>query len=104
MKLDYEKLKLFNLIVVTYTGLLAWAKSNLGMLMEVGDSLWIVLKANISLLFSTITSLFSVLIGSGHAMLKFLFNSVRIESYHKTQIKLKRFNFRLYFLLHYITC
>lgn len=47
------------------------------MLMEVGDSLWIVLKANITLLFSTITSLFSVLIGSGHAMLKFLFNSVR---------------------------
>lgn len=62
---------------VTFTGIFSWAQSNLGMLMEVSDSLWIVLKANISILFSTFTSLISVLLGGGHAMITFLFNSVR---------------------------
>lgn len=64
-------------ILVTFTGLFTWAKSNVGMLMEVSDSIWMVLKANLSLLFSTLTTLFSVLLGSGQTMLKFLFNSVR---------------------------
>lgn len=74
------KLPLTNIISVTYTGLFAWGKSNLGMLMELSDSLWIVLKANLSLLFSTFTTLFSVLVGSGHAMIKFLFNTVSINN------------------------
>lgn len=66
---------------VTFTSLIAWGKSNIGMLMEISDSLLIVLKANLSLLFSTITTLFSVVLGGGHAMLKFLFNTVRIQDF-----------------------
>lgn len=44
--------------------------------MEVSDSLWIVLKANLNLLLSTVTTLFSVVLGGGHAMLTFLFNTI----------------------------
>lgn len=64
---------------VSFSGLLAWAKSNVGMLMEISDSLLIVLKANVNLLFTILSTLISVVLGSGHAMLKFLFNSVRIQ-------------------------
>lgn len=63
---------------LTFTGIFAWAQSNLGVLMEVSDSLWIVVKANINILFSTFTTLFSVLLGGGHAMIKFLFNTVSV--------------------------
>jgi hypothetical protein len=64
---------------VTYSGIFAWAKSNLGVLMEVSDSLWIVLKANLNLLFSTFTTFFGVILGGGHQIFKFLFNSVRFS-------------------------
>ncbi|CRL07378.1 CLUMA_CG020355, isoform A [Clunio marinus] len=61
---------------VTVTGLVAWAKTNIDVLLEVSESLWIVLKANLSLLFSTITSLLSVLLGSGQTMIKFIFDTI----------------------------
>lgn len=46
------------------------------MLLEISDSLLIVLKANLNLLFTILSTLISVVLGSGHAMLKFLFNTV----------------------------
>lgn len=68
----------FNLysFTVTAAGLFSWMKSNVGLLTDVGDSIWLVLKANMSLLFSTTTTLFSVVFGGGQAMIKFLFNTV----------------------------
>jgi hypothetical protein len=48
--------------------------------MEVSDSLWIVLKANLNLLFSTFTTFFGVILGGGHQIFKFLFNSVRSQN------------------------
>lgn len=63
----------------TKAGLIGWVKSNLGMLMEVGDSLWILLRTNLSLLFSAFTTLFGVLLGGGHAMIKFLFHTVSTQ-------------------------
>ena len=63
-------------VSVTAEGLIHWMKSNVGLLMEVGDSIWMVLKANMSLLFSTATTLFSVVFGGGQAMIKFIFNIV----------------------------
>lgn len=61
---------------VTFTNIFAWAKNNLSLMREIGDSIWIVLRTNISLLLSILTTCFGVLIGSGHFMLSFLFNSV----------------------------
>lgn len=51
------------------------------MLMEVSDSLWIIVKANLTIIFSATTSLLSVVLFSGHAMVKFLFNAVRTAKF-----------------------
>lgn len=61
---------------LTYTSIIEWAKNNLSLMKEIGDSVWIVLRTNLTLLFSIITTSFGVLISSGHFMLTFFFNSV----------------------------
>ncbi|KAL7039763.1 hypothetical protein ACKWTF_000104 [Chironomus riparius] len=61
---------------LTFTSIFAWAKNNLSLMKEIGDSIWIVLRTNLTLLFSIITTSFGVLISSGHFMLAILFNSV----------------------------
>jgi hypothetical protein len=61
---------------VTKAGLIGWVKSNLGMLLEVADSLWILLRTNINVLMSLFSSMFSVVLGGGHAVIKFLFHTV----------------------------
>lgn len=61
---------------VTFTSIFAYAKNNISLMKEIGDSVWIVLRTNISLLFSIITTSFGVLISSGSFMLAILFNSV----------------------------
>ncbi|XP_070494875.1 transmembrane protein 245 isoform X3 [Chironomus tepperi] len=61
---------------LTFTSIFAWAKNNLSLMKEIGDSVWIVLRTNLTLLFSIITTSFGVLISSGHFMLTILFNSV----------------------------
>jgi hypothetical protein len=62
---------------VTKAGVIGWVKSNLGMLLEVADSLWILLRTNINVLMSLFSSLFSVVLGGGHAVITFLFHTVR---------------------------
>lgn len=70
-------MKINGFVAVTTAGIFQWMKNNVEVLKEVGDSVWIVLKANMSLLFSTTTTLLSVLFGGGQAMIKFIFNVVR---------------------------
>lgn len=60
----------------TKAGIIEWAKSNFGMLLEVGDSIWLLVKTNISVLLSAFTTFFGAILGGGHAVLKFLFHSV----------------------------
>lgn len=74
---NYFKCILISNVSVSFSSLIAWAKTNVGMLMEISDSLLIVLKANVNLLFTVLSTLISVVLGSGQAMLKFLFNTVR---------------------------
>ena len=80
---------------VTKAGLIGFVKSNIGMLLEVADSLFILLRKNISLLLSAIGTLVSVLLGGGHAVLKFLFNTVRIFTFANKFI----FNRKIYYFL-----
>lgn len=61
---------------VTKAGLIGWVKSNVGTLMEVSESLWLVLRTNLSLLLSAVGTLFSVVLGGGHAVIKFLFHTI----------------------------
>ncbi|XP_065088791.1 transmembrane protein 245 isoform X2 [Ochlerotatus camptorhynchus] len=61
---------------ITKAGIIGFVKSNIGMLLEVADSLWILLRTNLTLLASAIGTLVSVILGGGHAVLKFLFHTI----------------------------
>jgi len=54
-----------------------FAKENVGTLSSLLESLWEILKGNISLVFYSVLTLFSVVLGGGSAVINFLVNSVR---------------------------
>lgn len=64
------------IVAVTKAGLIGFIKSNFGMLWEVADSLWMLLRTNLTLLLSAVGTLVSAILGGGHAVLKFLFHTV----------------------------
>lgn len=66
------------------------------MVLEVSDSIWMVLKANLNLLVSAITTLFSVVLGSSQTMIKFMFNTVRSFPIPAT-FKFRKFLFQIIF-------
>lgn len=59
-----------------YSSIIAYVKANLGVMREVTDSILSIIMTNLSLVFSVFTTFFGILIGSGHVMLSFLFNSI----------------------------
>uniref|UniRef100_A0A182NKU5 Transmembrane protein 245 n=1 Tax=Anopheles dirus TaxID=7168 RepID=A0A182NKU5_9DIPT len=61
---------------ITKAGLVGFIKSNFGMLWEVADSLWMLLRTNLTLLLSAVGTLVSAILGGGHAVLKFLFHTI----------------------------
>lgn len=65
------------LLSVAQQGLIGWIKTNIGMLMEVMDSIWLIVKANLSILTTFIWTLFSLFLGGGQAVITFIVNSVK---------------------------
>ena len=59
-------------------GLIQFAKENVGMLSSLLESLWDLLRGNVSLLFQSSVTIFSVVLGGGTAVINFLINSVQI--------------------------
>lgn len=57
-------------------GLMQFGKENVGMLSSLLESLWDILKGNVSLLFQSSVTIFSVVLGGGSAVINFLINSV----------------------------
>lgn len=51
-------------------------KTNIGTLLEVTDSIWIIVKQNINVLVTFVGALFSLLLGGGHAVITFLIDAV----------------------------
>lgn len=51
-------------------------KTNIGMLLEVTDSVWLIVKQNLNILTSIVGTMLSMLLGGGHAVITFLVNSV----------------------------
>lgn len=58
-------------------GLISLIKTNIGTLLEVTDSIWIIVKQNLNVLVTIFGSFFSLLLGGGNAVITFLINSVR---------------------------
>lgn len=65
--------EIFNL-----NGIIEFVKQNLGMLMSLMDSIWGIVKGNISLVIGSFSAFISVLLGGGTAVLNFILNMVRI--------------------------
>lgn len=61
---------------VVKEGIIAWAKSNVGMLKDVMDSVLIIVKSNIYLIASVLGSVFSVVLGGGVAVITFIVDTV----------------------------
>ncbi|XP_052124652.1 transmembrane protein 245 isoform X2 [Frankliniella occidentalis] len=57
-------------------GLMQFGKENVGMLSSLLESLWDIVRGNVSLLFQSSVTIFSVVLGGGSAVINFLINSV----------------------------
>lgn len=60
-------------------GLISLIKMNIGTLLEVTDSIWLIVKQNLNVLVTIVGSLFSLVLGGGNAVIAFVINSVRMK-------------------------
>lgn len=64
------------LFSVAQQGVIGWVKKNVDILMEVTNSVWVIVQANISVLTSICGTFMSLLLGGGQAVITFILNSV----------------------------
>lgn len=67
---------LFETDLLNVTVLMNFGSENVGMIMSIGQSVWSVLKENISLVMHSATALISVLTVGGNFIVNFLVNGV----------------------------
>lgn len=60
------------------TGIQNFAKENVGILMSLLDSVWNMVKGNMSVILTVFTELFYIILMSGTAVLNFILSMVRI--------------------------
>lgn len=77
------------LFSVAQQGMISLIKTNIGMLMEVTESVWLIVKQNLSTLTSIFGTLLSLFLGGGQAVITFLVNAVSMQ----------RINCEVFFLL-----
>lgn len=59
------------------TGIQNFVKENIGILMSVLDSVWSIVRGNMSIILTIFTELFYVVLMSGSAVLNFVLSTVR---------------------------
>lgn len=90
------------LFLVAQQGMISLIKTNIGMLMEVTESVWLIVKQNLSTLTSMFGTLLSLFLGGGQAVITFLVNAVchpknsRVAT--QFQLLLHSFGFQIIFL------
>lgn len=57
-------------------GIIDFAKQNVGTLMSLLESIWSLLKGNLTLVFGSLSAVSSILLGGGSAVLNFLLSLV----------------------------
>lgn len=67
------------LFSVAQQGMISLIKTNIGMLMEVTESVWLIVKQNLSTLTSIFGTLLSLFLGGGQAVITFLVNAVSMQ-------------------------
>lgn len=71
-----------------------YGRENIGSIFSILDSIWTVLKGNLSLVFKSTTAILSILMGGGTAILNFFVNGVRVGN----NKLLFNFNLQFYFV------
>lgn len=74
--IENKKIYSKELLSAAQQGLISLIKTNIGTLLEVTDSIWIIVKQNINVLVTFVGALFSLLLGGGHAVITFLIDAV----------------------------
>lgn len=69
-------LPLVELLTVAQQGIISLIKTNIGTLLEVIDSIWLIVKQNLNILTSITGTLSSIILGGGSAVVEFLLNTV----------------------------
>lgn len=89
------------LFTAAQQGLISWVKTNLGMLLEVLDSVWVIVKQNLNVITSIIGTFLSIFLGGGQAVITFLLDAV--SSIFSSNFIDKCFNdfYFYYFLAHF---
>lgn len=73
---DKQTMYFKELFSAAQQGLISLIKTNIGTLLEVTDSIWLIVKQNLNVLVTFVGTLFSLLLGGGHAVITFLINAV----------------------------
>jgi len=87
------------------TSIQNFARENVGILMSVLDSIWSIVKGNMSVILTIFTELFYIVLMSGSAVLNFVLSTVHIASLYivkfflekRKDLKYKKFLFQVVF-------
>lgn len=72
------------------TSIQNFAKENIGILMSVLDSIWSIVKGNMSVILTIFTELFYIVLMSGSAVFNFVLSTVCTTYFMKLQYKRKK--------------
>lgn len=80
-------------------GLVSLIKTNIGMLVEVMDSVWLIVKQNLNVITSLFGTILSMILNGGQAVVTFLVDAVNslINKYNKKILHLLFLCSRLFF-------
>lgn len=69
------------LVLVAKQGIIGWAKSNTQTIMEVAESLWHIIRTNISMIMTFTGDILSLILSGGQACVEFILDMVSIVQY-----------------------
>lgn len=70
------------LVLVAKQGIIGWAQSNTQTILEVAESLWHIIRTNLSMIMGVTGEILSLLLSGGQACIEFILDMVSIRSMH----------------------
>lgn len=67
------------LVLVAKQGIIGWAKSNTQTILEVAESLWHIIRTNLSMIMTFAGDILSLVLSGGQACVEFILDMVRFK-------------------------